>query len=102
MAHREFQQIRNNRGVVSSADLLKEAGFGPGVETIVLAQRGQVTVTSLDPDFDAAVAAADRFTERHANALQDFSRALRWTRRIWTGRLRRPATLPTPPHAAWY
>lgn len=33
-------------------------------------EKGRVVITSLDPDFDALVAAADRFVADHPNALK--------------------------------
>ena len=66
---RKLQKIGNSIGVLIPADLLQKAGFARDAQVILLAERGKLTITALDPDFDEMVAAAERFTQRHANAL---------------------------------
>ena len=70
LAHKKLQRIGNSTGIILTADLLREAGLAQGAEVIVRAQRGQVVITALDPDFDELVAAADRFVSDHPNALK--------------------------------
>jgi len=73
LARRKLQKMGNSTGVLLSADVLKAAGFDRNSEVIVHAEHGRVTLTLLDPKFDAMVAAADRFVARHPNALRKLS-----------------------------
>lgn len=70
IARKKIQKIGNSRGVVLTADFLRDAGISPDAEVIILGERGRIVITALDPDFDAQVAAADRFVAQHPNALR--------------------------------
>lgn len=70
VASKKLQRIGNSTGVILPADLLREAGLGPGDEVVIQAERGRVVITVLDPDFDDLVCAADRFVAAHPNALR--------------------------------
>lgn len=73
VARKKLQRIGNSTGIVLPAALLREAGLRPGDEVVVQAERGRVTLSVLDPDFDAMVAAADRFVAHHPNALHELA-----------------------------
>ena len=70
VASKKLQRIGNSTGVILPADLLREAGLGPGDEVVIQAERGRVVITVLDPDFDDLVCAADRFVAANPNALR--------------------------------
>jgi putative addiction module antidote len=70
VAHRRLQRIGNSTGVILSAQVLREAGLAAGDEVLVQAEKGRVVVVPFDADFDAALAAADRFISNHPNALR--------------------------------
>ncbi len=70
LARRKLQKIGNSTGVVLPADVLKAAGFARGEEVIVHAERGRVTLTLLDPDFEDLCAIAESVVADHANALR--------------------------------
>lgn len=70
IARRKLQRIGESTGVVLPAELLLEAGLSAGDEVVVQAERGRVVIAAFDPDFDAMVAAADRFVALHPNALR--------------------------------
>lgn len=70
IAQKKLQRIGNSTGIVLSAEVLRDAGFQLGEEVIIVAERGRVVLTALDPGFDDMVAAADRFVGAHPNALK--------------------------------
>ena len=70
IAHKTVQKIGNSAGIVLSAELLRAAGLHSGDAIIIQAERGRLTITPLDPAFDAMVLAADRFVAHHPNALK--------------------------------
>ena len=70
ITHKRLQRIGNSTGVILPAEVLRESGLSAGDEVLVHAEHGRVTVVPFDPDFDAALAAAERFIANHPNALK--------------------------------
>ena len=67
---RRLQRIGNSTGLVLPAELLRASGMSRDDEVLVQAEEGRIVVTRIDPDFDAMVAAADRFVAAHPNAIK--------------------------------
>lgn len=70
LVRRKLQKIGNSTGVILTADVMRAAGFDRGEEVLVHAERGKVTLTLLDPEFDVMVAIAKGVMADHANALK--------------------------------
>ena len=70
LVHKKFQKFGNSTGITFPAEMLKQAGLELGAEVIVSSENGRITIVALDADFDAQVAAADRFVARHPNAIR--------------------------------
>lgn len=64
------QKIGNSTDVVLPADVVEPAGFARAEEVNVHAQRGRVTTTSLEPDFENLCAIAESVMANHANVLR--------------------------------
>lgn len=70
LATRRLQRVGNSTGILLSAELLAASGLSRGDEVILASEEGRIVITRLDPDFDAMVAAADRFVAAHPNAIK--------------------------------
>lgn len=70
LAARKLQRVGNSTGVILPADLLLASGMARDDEVLVFAEDGRIVITRVDPDFDAMVAAADRFVAAHPNAMK--------------------------------
>lgn len=70
LAQRKLQRVGNSTGVILPAEVLAEAGLRRGSEVVVHAEKGRVTLTLVDPDFDALCAIAESVIADHPNALR--------------------------------
>lgn len=70
LAQRKLQRVGNSTGVVLPADILNESGLYRGAEVLVHAEKGRVTLTLVDPEFDDLCAIAERVIADHPNALR--------------------------------
>lgn len=70
LVQKKIQKIGNSNGITFPPELLRQAGLATGTEVIVTSEPGRITIVALDADFDAQVAAADRFVARHPNAIR--------------------------------
>ena len=67
---RKLQRVGNSTGLVLPADLLHASGMLRDDEVLVQAEEGRIVITRIDPDFDAMIAAAERFISAHPNAIK--------------------------------
>ncbi len=67
---KKLQRIGNSTGIVIPAEMLKESGLAAGDEVLISSSGGRFEIIAFQPDFDAMVAAADRFVAAHPNALK--------------------------------
>ena len=70
LAARKLQRIGNSTGILLPAELLQASGMSRDDEVLIQAEEGRIVITRIDPDFDAMVAAADRFVAAHPNAIK--------------------------------
>lgn len=70
LAQKTLQQIGDSVGIVLTKEQLREAGLAQGADVIVRVEKGRVTITPLEPDFDELVAAADQFVSDHPSAIK--------------------------------
>lgn len=67
---RKLQRVGNSTGILLPAELLRASGLARDDEVLLLAEDGRIVITRLDPEFDAMVAAADRFVVAHPSAIK--------------------------------
>ncbi len=70
LVQKSLQRIGNSTGLVLPSEILQEAGLQRDDEILVHAEKGRITITRLDPDFDRMMEAADRFVSAHPNAIR--------------------------------
>ncbi|MBI5611026.1 MAG: hypothetical protein HY902_19295 [Deltaproteobacteria bacterium] len=70
LAQRKLQRVGNSTGVVLPAEILAESGLYRGAEVLVHAEKGRVTLTLVDPEFDDLCAIAQGVIADHPNALK--------------------------------
>jgi putative addiction module antidote len=67
---RKLQRVGNSTGLLLPAELLHASGMTRDDEVLVHAEEGRIVITRIDPEFDAMIAAADRFVSAHPNAIK--------------------------------
>jgi antitoxin component of MazEF toxin-antitoxin module len=70
LTRKKLQRIGNSTGLTLPPEVLGASGMARDEEVIIVAKPGVITIKRLDPDFDAMVAAADRFVASHPNAIE--------------------------------
>lgn len=70
VARKKIQKIGNSAAVLLTNSVMREAGFQPSDEVMIHAEKGRVTLTLLDPEFDTLMRIGDAVIADHANALR--------------------------------